>query len=236
VQQALHKQQTEYTQKIQQVEMSRDTLQSVLHDVMVKLSTALEAPLPDVVHKERQHKKPAVSPAPTHPAQPPVSHVLPMKQRYATPNGAERMLRMLVLRHPMKLTKVQLATLSNLSPQSGSHNRYLRLLREQGLISITDGLITLTASGQRQLQSTPKPQTSEKTIDLWRKKLPSGAQRMFDCLIKGYPGAYTRDQIGVQAALSPRSGSFGRYLRILRNNGLISVQGNNLKASETLFL
>jgi len=88
----------------------------------------------------------------------------------------------------------------------------------------------------RQLQTTPKPQTAEKTIDLWRKKLPSGAQRMFDFLIKGYPGAYTRDQIGVQAALSPRSGSFGRYLRILRNNGLISVQGNNLKASETLFL
>jgi hypothetical protein len=41
------------------------------------------------------------------------------------------MLRTLISRYPMKLTRAQLATLANLSPRSGSYSRYLRLLKDQ---------------------------------------------------------------------------------------------------------
>ncbi len=63
-----------------------------------------------------------------------------------------------------------------------------------------------------------------------------GAQRIFDFLVASYPTTFTRDDVGSQVGLTARGGAFGRYLSILRNNGLIDVQGNMIKASETLFL
>ncbi len=41
---------------------------------------------------------------------------------------------------------------------------------------------------------------------------------------------------GGQVGLTARGGAFGRYLSLQRNNGLIEVEGNKIKASETLFL
>jgi len=71
---------------------------------------------------------------------------------------------------------------------------------------------------------------------MWRGNLSGGARRIFDFLVASYPTGFTRDDISGQVGLTARGDVFGRYLSILRNNGLIHAEGNKVKASETLFL
>ncbi len=233
VQNALQKQRTEFEQKIHQLETQDASVKAIIQEAVDKFTSLLPGSQSKAIEKH-----PPVQPlssSPTLPSHPQVSHMIPMKQRYTTPNGAERMLRVLISRHPMKLTRVQLATLSNLSPRSGSYSRYLKLLKNQGLITIENDLISFAGNGQKRPIQIPQVQTSEAIIAEWKSKLPSGAQRMFDFLVREYPGTYTKEQIGNQVRLSPRSGSFSMYVRTLRNNGLVSTEGSKMKASETLF-
>jgi len=46
----------------------------------------------------------------------------------------------------------------------------------------------------------------------------------------------TKNALGIEADLSPTSGSFGTYLSMLKSNGLIEVTGTEVKASDNLFI
>ena len=80
--------------------------------------------------------------------------------------------------------------------------------------------------------------TRQETIDYTSldDQLIAKAKDIFDVLVSEYPHAFTRKDIAKIVGLSPRSGTFGKYLSILRNNELMDVEGNKIKASETLFL
>ncbi len=133
----------------------------------------------------------------------------------------------------MTFTKSQLATLSRLSARGGAYIRYLSQLKSQGYITTDNNRIALTTEG---LAATGTlPHSPEQPVDMWRGNLSGGARRIFDFLVASYPAGFARDDIGSQVGLTARGGAFGRYLSILRNNGLIAVEGNKIKASETLF-
>ena len=59
---------------------------------------------------------------------------------------------------------------------------------------------------------------------------------MFDILISVYPSSKTKQDLGLEADMSPTSGSFGTYLSMLKRNGLIEVNGVEVKASNNLFI
>jgi predicted transcriptional regulator len=134
----------------------------------------------------------------------------------------------------MTFTKSQLATLARLSARGGAYIRYLSQLKSQGYITIHNNHIALTKEGFAATGTVP--QSLEQPVDMWRGNLSGGAQRIFDFLVTNYPARFTREDIGGQVGLTVRGGAFGRYLSILRSNGLIDVEGNKIKASETLFL
>ncbi len=151
--------------------------------------------------------------------------------------GALRMIQTLASRYPMTFTKPQLATLSKMSPRSGSYSTYLSLLKSRGFIQLEGNQISITEAGLEFAGAYPQePQTQEQIISMWRENLQGGARRMFDILIGVYPARKTKQDLGLEADMSPTSGSFSTYLSMLKSNGLIEVTGAEVKASDNLFI
>jgi len=150
--------------------------------------------------------------------------------------GALRMLKVLVSRYPMQMSKTQLATFSKLSPRSGTYGTYLSLLRSRNFIEEANGLLMASQIALDEVGETPNPpQTSEEVIAMWRGVLKGGARRMFNVLVDEYPREISKEELGELAGLSHVSGTFGTYLSMLRSNSLIETNGL-IKASDNLFI
>lgn len=151
--------------------------------------------------------------------------------------GALRMLKILVSRHPMKLTKSQLATFARLSPRSGTYSNYLSILRTAGFVTEDGDLFEASSAGIDYLGETPNPpQTSEEVIKMWYENLNGGAKRMFWVLSQAYPQSFSKEELGAATELIPSSGTFSNYLSILRSNELIEIKNGQIKLSENLFI
>jgi predicted transcriptional regulator len=151
--------------------------------------------------------------------------------------GAKRMLEVLFSRHPMTFTRSQLATLSKMSPRSGTYGTYLSTLRSAGLIEQDGDTISLTTEGMKFFGGIkPTPQTTDEVIDMWRGNLTGGARRMFDVLVENYPKNLSREELGQAADISYTSGTFGTYLSMLAGNGLIERDNQHIKAADALFI
>jgi len=151
--------------------------------------------------------------------------------------GAATILRVLRDHAPMILSKALLAEQLPASIRNRAYGLYLSLLEHKGLIHIENNRVALTNAGKdpssQQLQELA---VAEKTMELWRSKLKPGAQRMFDVLADVYPKPLTKKEIGRETGLSSTSGTFQKYYALLRDNGLIEITGQQIRASETLFL
>lgn len=151
--------------------------------------------------------------------------------------GARRMLETLVSRYPMKFTRSQWATLSNMKKTSGTFSSYLSALRSGNLIVEEGELVYASETGIAYLGGdVPTPQTAEETRKMWRGHLKQGARRMFDVLESAYPVQTTREELALGADISAQSGTFSSYLSALRSNGLIEEIGQELKLSDDLFI
>lgn len=63
-------------------------------------------------------------------------------------------------------------------------------------------------------------------------KITGGAQRMLDVLGSRYPMTFTKSQLAALAKMSPRSGTFGTYMGLLRSQSLISQDGDQISLTE----
>ena len=150
--------------------------------------------------------------------------------------GALRMLKVLVSRYPVKLSKAQLGTFSKMKPRGGTFSTYLSTLKGAGLIYGDNGLLVATEAGIDYLGEQPNPpQTSEEVIELWKNNLTGGARRMFEILIDAYPAGYTKEALGELAGVVHTGGSFSTYISILRSNNLVEISNGEIKAAEHLF-
>lgn len=151
--------------------------------------------------------------------------------------GALRMLKVLVSRYPVKLTKAQLGTFADLKSRSGTFSTYLSTLKNQGFITNHGDHLTATEAGIDYLGEQPNPpQTSEEVIQLWKNNLTGGAKRMFEILVREYPTAMSKELLGESAGISHTSGTFNTYLSILKSNNIAEiVNGGFIKATEHLF-
>ncbi len=59
---------------------------------------------------------------------------------------------------------------------------------------------------------------------------------MLEALVHVYPEALPREALGERTGYTASGGIFGPYLGVLRRNGLIEVNGGQVRARETLFL
>ena len=151
--------------------------------------------------------------------------------------AAATILAVLRKRDPMVFTKGDLATLLPSSVRMNAYGLFLRILEEKGLITITDNRVALTQVGRN-----PSPtlltevEKAERTLAVWKRKLPPGAGKIFTLLTDMYPKQFTKMEIAIALGYSYRSGWFGKQYRLLKDNGLLEVHGQQVKASEALFL
>jgi hypothetical protein len=80
------------------------------------------------------------------------------------------------------------------------------------------------------------PQTTEEMLAMWERALKRDESRMLEALVAVYPTPLSRQAFGEQTGYTATGGTFGPYLGTLRRNGLIEVHGEEVRASETLFL
>jgi hypothetical protein len=176
---------------------------------------------------------------PTTPARPSVTPERP--QNGETPQlraGERRMLQALARHYPMKVTRAQLGTLSQFTPSGGTFTTYFGTLKRHALIEEASGEVQITKAGMDFLGADvpPRPQTTAELLELWRGALRAGERKMLDELVNVYPGTLSRAELGERAGYTASGGTFGAYLGTLRRNGLIEVDGTEVRASETLFL
>lgn len=177
------------------------------------------------------------SPAPAEPSQP--RKLRPPATPVAKPNGAlptsaGKMLA--VLSRGMRLTWAQTATLAGLKARGGSFNTGRKALREGGYIvedgdSIAASELGFEAAGGRQ----PKPTTPDEVIEWWRSMLPQTSGRVLDQLFRQGCRWIKKDRLAEFLGVAPRGGSWNTALSILRQNALIEVKGDQVRARAELW-
>ena len=147
--------------------------------------------------------------------------------------GERKMLMVLAQRYPMKFTRTQLGTLSGYTASGGTFGAYYGALKRHGLIQDAGGEVQITQAGFDYLGTgvPAQPQTSEELRSMWQGVLRSGERKMLDELIMVYPAVLTREELGERAGYTARGGTFGAYLGTLRRNGLVEVDGGEVRAS-----
>lgn len=146
-----------------------------------------------------------------------------------------RVLKVLAQRHPMRVTRRQLATLAGLAPTGGTFSTYYSRLRTAGYLDDSGNLIGCSDAGLAASDVVPQqPQTTDELVAMWRTNV-GGAGRMLDALVDYYPSALTRQQLAEKLGLEASGGTFSTYLSRLRSNGLAEVDRGTVRAAETLF-
>jgi len=62
--------------------------------------------------------------------------------------------------------------------------------------------------------------------------IKGGAMRMLKVLVSRYPMQFTKSQLATFSKMSPRSGTFGQYLSLLRTRGMFEEEGDLIRASQ----
>ncbi len=93
---------------------------------------------------------------------------------------------------------------------SASHLKALRLIQSIAAKELGAGDVPAT-----------KPTIPDIPTD--KKPIVGGALRMLQVLASRYPMTFTKSQLALLANLSPKSGTYGTYLSLLRSQGLIEV-------------
>lgn len=152
--------------------------------------------------------------------------------------GARKMLQTLARPPGIKLTRVQVGSLSGIAHTGGTFRTYLGILQRNGLIDEAGDMFVITDAGLAALgdEIPQAPRTPEEVRDMWMKTLKAGARRMLDVLIDAYPHWTTTDQLGERAEVEPSGGTFRTYLGTLRRNGLADVNGDEIRAADALFI
>lgn len=149
--------------------------------------------------------------------------------------GARKMLHMLIVRHPDRLTKSQLGTLVGFKATGGTFGAYISTLKSAELITDINGTLGVTEKGLEYPLEEEVPQTPEERQAMWKGRLKLGARKMFDVILETYPGSITKENLGEAVGNIHTGGTFGAYLSTMKSAGLIEVVGQDIRASDNLF-
>ena len=90
----------------------------------------------------------------------------------------------------------------------------------------------LAAAGVEHLE----PLTTQEVLDQWRRALKAGARSMLDHLLERPDEWVSRQDLADAVEMTATGGTFQTYLSVLRRNGLVDVDGSDVRVSHTLFL
>ena len=184
--------------------------------------SGLRGPRSPVAEREHAHRTKAARSATAAPA--PDSGLHP---------AARKLLAALAQHAPARFTWGQAATLAGLKPSGGHFNAGRKQLRDRGLIGEVTDLVAVSAAGLDAAgEVPPAPSTSTERLLLWCERLSSPAPEMLRALAER--GERHTEVADLAAVLSkkPTGGHWNSGIALLRNNGLVEVDGKRLRVSE----
>jgi hypothetical protein len=152
--------------------------------------------------------------------------------------GERKMLGVLAQFHPGSRTRSQLGALAGYTPSGGTFGQYYGKLKRLKLIKEgPDGSISITEAGLEWFggEIPEGPKSAQELLAMWRGKLLQGERKMLDILVEAYPSMMSKQDLGEKSGYTSSGGTFGQYLGTLRRNALVLVDGDGVRASETLF-
>lgn len=142
--------------------------------------------------------------------------------------GAMKMLNWLAGSYPEELSKQRLATLSGFSVKGGTFNTYISELKRNGWI-VGNNELKITEEGLDHASPEEIP-SGDELLNLWKGKFREGAGKILQFV---YDNKFvTKEEIGNATSFEISGGTFNTYLSELRRNGLIEVEGQEVKISE----
>ncbi len=152
-------------------------------------------------------------------------------------SGERRVLEVIASRFPLTLTRAQLGTLSGFTPSGGTYNTYFGDLKRRGLVSEDhQGNVQATQEGMVFLgEIAPAPTTHDEILAMWKRNLRAGEGRMLQEIVAVYPDPISKEELAEKTDYTFTGGTFNTYLGILRRNGLVRIDGNEITATEVLF-
>ena len=184
--------------------------------------SALSGPTSTVAEREHAHRTKAARSATAAPALDSGLHP-----------AARKLLAALAQHAPARFSWGQAATLAGLKPSGGHFNAGRKQLRDRGLIDQATDLVAVSAAGLDAAgEVPPAPSTSAERLSLWCERLPSPAPEMLRALAA--QGERHTEVADLAAALSkkPTGGHWNSGIALLRNNGLVEVDGKRLRVTE----
>ena len=186
---------------------------------------------------------------PTRPVPPmvrPYREARPRRQKLEIPNddsngamrsGERRILETIATRHPLTLTRAQLGTLSGFTPSGGTYNTYFGDLKRRGFVSEDhQGNVCVTEEGLDFIGEVPQaPTTHDEIMAMWKRNLRAGEGAILQLVVDAYPESISKEELAEGTDYTYTGGSFNTYLGILRRNGLITINGTEIRATEVLF-
>lgn len=155
----------------------------------------------------------------------------------ATSIGPERRpLAALASAYPAGLTESQWATITGMKRGSGTWKTYRSRLKVAGLIEAKGDLWHATSSGVAAAGDVAaSADTPEERIAMWKRAV-GAAGRLLDALVEVYPAAMSKADLGAATGLEFTSGTFKTYLSKLVANDLATRTGDEIRASDDLFI
>jgi len=144
-----------------------------------------------------------------------------------------KMLNWLAGYNPNPLKKQRLATLSGFSVKGGTFNTYISELKRNGWIEGNNEFY-ITQEGLNNSYPEKIP-SGEELLILWKKKFREGCGKILQFIYESYPNTLTMEDIGINTGFESSGGTFNTYISELKRNGLIIIEGNNIKISGEFF-
>jgi uncharacterized protein len=226
-----------------------EEIQEEIQELALKQRMAAERALD---HARDARNRPQARPAPAPRAHPPQRAQRPPAARTAPPRplpapapdedahlkaGARRILETFARHYPMRMTRSQLGTLARFKIRGGTFQTYFSQLKRLGFLKESGGEIQITEAGLDYVGHVPQePMSTEELLEMWRGALKAGARKMLDELVAVYPKGISREDLALVTDMTVTGGTFQTYLATLRRNGLVEVDDDEVRASDTLFL
>jgi hypothetical protein len=150
-------------------------------------------------------------------------------------SAARKLLAALAQHAPARFTWGQAATLAGLKPSGGHFNAGRKALRYAGYIEEAGDLVSVSAAGLEAAgEVPPAPSTAAERLALWCGRLPRPAPDMLRTLAAGGEHFTETDDLAAALGKKPSGGHWNSGIAVLRNNGLIEVDGRKLRAAVLL--
>lgn len=133
---------------------------------------------------------------------------------------------------PARFTWGQIATLAGLKPSGGHFNAGRKELRDRGYVAESGNQVAATTAGiEAAGEDVPDaPSTPEEVLALWCSRLPSPAPEILRVLAVA-DGYLPADALAASLGKKPTGGHWNSGVAVLRNNGLIEVEGRSYRAA-----